>query len=186
MKGVSTILILEKSSLWRSPHLTTMQEALTTVLVSALLIAAFFFNILTAEGLHDLSAMQKVDHWHHSVNTNLSGTLNGTFNTVFATSDNNDCYTYSNMLKKKLEGSLSKQCWRKLNFTKLGWIGWQSNKQRSLHTQKQSLQSHHSNGNVCMTEQYQNTRHAFVHLVVCRVGDCISGRLSCLLWMDVS
>ncbi len=78
-----------------------MQNALSTVIGGALLIAAFFSNIPTAEGLEVLLTMQKVVHQYHSVNTNFDGTLNGVFNTMFATLDNNICYTYSGMLKQK-------------------------------------------------------------------------------------
>ncbi len=52
--------------------------------------------------------MQRIAHQYHSVTTNFDGTLNGAFHTVFATSDNNDCYTYSGMLKQKERGEFVK------------------------------------------------------------------------------
>ncbi len=53
---------LEKSDLPGSPQLATMRNALTTVIGGALLIAAFFSNIPTVEGLQDLLTIQKVIH----------------------------------------------------------------------------------------------------------------------------
>ncbi len=85
-----------------------MQNALTTILGGALLIAAFFSHMPIADGLQDLTTMQCITHQYHSVNFNFNSTFNGAFYTVFATSDDNDCYTYSSMLKQDDRGELVK------------------------------------------------------------------------------
>ncbi len=106
--SMPTMVNLEKSGLRRSPRIASMRTALSTIIGGALLIAAFFTSIPTIDGLQGLTPMQKLSHRYHSVNANFDGTLNGMFNTVFATSDSNDCYTYSGMLKQDDKGKFVK------------------------------------------------------------------------------
>ncbi len=69
-----------------------------------MLLFAFFTNIPVADGLCDLSMAQKLAHCYHSMNSNFDGTMNGALGAVFSTTANNDCYTYSNMLKQVNKG----------------------------------------------------------------------------------
>ncbi len=108
MQAMPKMMNLEKSGLRRLPCLATMRNALTTILGGTLLIASFFTNVPIADGLQDLSLIQKLAHQYHYVNSNFDGTLNGVFNTVFAISANNDCYTYSSMMKQQDRGKFVK------------------------------------------------------------------------------
>ena len=95
-------LNLEKSGLRRSPRFATKKSKLAALVTG---VAVFLAGISEStfpsiSGKEGLSVTQRAAHRYHTVNSNVDGTLNGVLGSVFSTITDNDCYTYSGMLKQ--------------------------------------------------------------------------------------
>lgn len=93
---------LETSGLRRSPRLRSKKTGLVALVMGASVFLAGLTNTVfpPVDGKEGLSTTQRIAHRYHSVNSNVDGTINGVLGSIFATIADNDCYTYSGMLKQ--------------------------------------------------------------------------------------
>ena len=130
-----------------------------------------FSDIPVAEGLQGLTKSQKLAHRYHTINSNFDGTLNGALESVFATTADNNCYTYSGMLKQTDKKEFVKAMLVETAVLKNEAIGPLFYAKICLLEPKPSFLSGPSSESDFQMAHSLNTKLDYAHMVECKVGE---------------